>query len=546
MTNIRFRAIVEGRKTSNKPQIGKERNKEMTDTKPTSWKKYIITFAIVLLWILLFGAIRTEAATPYGSNGQLSVSGSKIVNAKGKTFVIKGVSTHGLSWYPEYVTKASFKSLRDDWGVNTVRLALYTAEYNGYCTGGNQTQLKKLIDNGVQYATDLGMYVIIDWHILSDGNPLTYKSQSLKFFKEIAKKYASYGNVLYEICNEPNGSGGSWKNIKSYAASVIKTIRSVNAKAIIIVGTPTWSQDVDTAAADPITGYKNIAYAFHFYAGTHKDSLRSKLESAIKKGLPVLVTEFGISEASGNGTANTSEGNKWIKLLDQYSVGRVAWNLSNKNETSALLKSSCTKKSGWSYSDLSASGKWLVGVYQGKLAAKSATSTPTPTPTKKATPTPTPKATKKTTPTPTPKATKKATPTPTPKAIKKATPTPTPKASGTTTNKTITSTGTVKLTATLKKSNSWKSNGKYYTQYTLTIKNSGSKKASKWTVAATFGATVKLTDKWCAGFTSSKTKLTIKPLSWNTALTKGESTEIGFIMESSKAQTIKTLTISAS
>lgn len=40
-------------------------------------------------------------------------------------------------------------------------LAMYTEEYNGYCSGGNQAELRKLINNGVKYATELGMYVII-------------------------------------------------------------------------------------------------------------------------------------------------------------------------------------------------------------------------------------------------------------------------------------------------------------------------------------------------------------------------------------------------
>jgi endoglucanase len=314
---------------------------------------------------------------------------------------------------------------------------------------------------------------------------------------------------MYEICNEPNGSGGSWKNIKSYAASVIKTIRSVNANAIVIVGTPTWSQDVDTAAADKITGYKNIAYAFHFYAGTHKDSMRTKLEKALKKGLPVLVTEFGISEASGNGTANTSEGNKWITLLDKYSVGRVCWNLSNKNETSALIKSSCSKKSGWSYNDLSASGKWLVSTYKGKLAST------------------------KTTPTPTPKAAAKVTPTPTPK----------PAASG---SLNASCSNGVKASASIRKVNSWKNGSKYYTQYTVTVKNTGTKKISKWTVSSTFAQNVSLNSKWSASYTVSGTKLTMKPLSWNTCLEKGQSTEFGFILESAKVQTSKSISISVS
>ena len=39
-------------------------------------------------------------------------------------------------------------------------------------------QLKELIDKGVQAAQATGQYVIIDWHILSDGNPAQHQQQS--------------------------------------------------------------------------------------------------------------------------------------------------------------------------------------------------------------------------------------------------------------------------------------------------------------------------------------------------------------------------------
>ena len=324
-----------------------------------------VTFCLAVL-LLFAGCLNRGSiacATPVSVNGRLQVKGSSIVNAKGTPFVIKGVSTHGLAWYPQYVNKSAFSSLKKE-GVNTIRLALYTEEYNGYCNSGrdNQKNLEKLIDKGVKEATALGMYVIIDWHILSDGNPLTHKKEAKAFFKKIAKKYNGYTNILFEICNEPNGGDGSWKNIKSYANAVIKTIRSVNKKAIIIVGTPTWSQDVDVAAASPLKG-NNIAYAFHFYASTHKQDFRDKLETAVKNGLPVIVSEFGLSEASGNGNVDLKEANKWNKLLNSYKIGRVCWSLSNKDESSALLKPSCQKTGNWKKSDFSKAGKWLLGVY---------------------------------------------------------------------------------------------------------------------------------------------------------------------------------------
>ena len=327
--------------------------------------KYIKTiqrlsiFTVIMFLSIALNEINVMAS-PLSDNGKLQVKGNNIVNSSGKPYVIKGVSTHGIAWYPQYISKNAFKTLKSR-GINTIRLAMYTTEYNGYCVAGasNRTQLISKIHKGVTAATELGMYVIIDWHILSDGNPLQYKSMANSFFKQMAKKYKSYKNVMFEICNEPNGSGGKWKNIASYANTIIKTIREQNNNSIIIVGTPTWSQDVDIAANKPLKG-KNIAYAFHFYAATHKQNLRDKLTKAVKKGLPIIVTEYGLSEASGNGSINIKEGNTWKKLLDKYKIGRVCWNLSNKNETCALIKPSCKKLYGWKKNDLTKQGQWFL------------------------------------------------------------------------------------------------------------------------------------------------------------------------------------------
>ncbi len=291
----------------------------------------------------------------------LKVKGTQLVNAKGKPVQLKGVSTHGLSWFPEYVNQDAFNHMKKKWKINAVRLALYTGEYNGYCTGDadNRRALEKKIDDGVRYATKAGLYVIIDWHILSDGNPQTYEKQSLAFFKKIASKYKKHTNVIYEICNEPNG-GTSWETIKKYAKKVVKAIRARDKNAVILIGTPNWSQDVDAAADSPIKGYKNLMYVLHFYAGTHGEWLREKAKTALEKGLPLFVSEFGISDASGNGGLNKKEGNEWMKFLRKNKISYIGWNLSNKEESSALIKSTCKKTSGWKNTNLTPWGKWLL------------------------------------------------------------------------------------------------------------------------------------------------------------------------------------------
>ena len=299
-----------------------------------------------------------ESGTPLDNHGALKIDGTDIVDKNGDKYQLKGVSTHGLAWFPDYVNKEAFETFRDEWGANLIRLAMYTGESGGYCQDGDKDKLKKLVCDGVDYATELGMYVIIDWHILSDNNPQTNKDEAIPFFDEMSAKYADYDNVLYEICNEPNG-GTSWEDIKSYAEEVIPVIRANDKDAIIIVGTPTWSQDVDMAAEDPITGEENIAYTVHFYAATHKDNIRDKVKTAHDKGLCVFISEFSICDASGNGSIDYDSAEDWFDLIDEYNLSYAGWNVSNKDESSALIDCSCDKTSGWTDDDLSETGIWL-------------------------------------------------------------------------------------------------------------------------------------------------------------------------------------------
>lgn len=292
--------------------------------------------------------------TPLEEHGALSVNETNIIDENGEKFQLKGVSTHGLQWYPQYVNKETFEYMRDNWKINAVRLAMYSDPNVGY-----NTNLHKIVENGVEYATDAGLYVIIDWHILSDGNPNTNKVAAINFFKEMAEKYKENNNVIYEICNEPNGDVQWERDIKPYAQDVIKEIREIDEDAIIVVGTPTWSQDVDVVAKSPINGYENIMYTLHFYAATHKDYLRQKLNTALNTGLPIFVTEFGICDASGNGAVDIEEANKWIDYLNSNNISWMCWNLSNKNESSSILKNT-EKLSNWTKEELSEEGKWLL------------------------------------------------------------------------------------------------------------------------------------------------------------------------------------------
>jgi len=298
-----------------------------------------------------------NSGTPFSNHGKLKVDGAYLKDSKDKKYMLYGFSTHGINFgndFSKFVNQETFKTIRDDFNTNCIRLVLYPRDYNGYCSGGNKQQLKQFIENGIEYATKLGMYVLVDWHV-HQYNPNETKDEAKKFLADISKKYANYQNVLYEICNEPTNS--SWDSqLKPYAQEIIPVIRKNAPDSIIIVGTNTWSQDIEEPLRNPLS-FKNVMYTFHFYAQTHQQSYRNRVENCIKSGLPVFITEFGTCDASGNGGFNSSESQKWFDLCKKYNISHLNWSLSNKGETASAIQSWCQKTSSWSDSDLTESGK---------------------------------------------------------------------------------------------------------------------------------------------------------------------------------------------
>lgn len=419
--------------------------------------------------------------------GALHVEGTKLCGKNGEPVQLRGISTHGMAWFPDYINSDCFAQLHNEWKVNVMRLAMYTAESGGYCTDGDKEYLKGLIRDGVRYATEQDMYVIIDWHILSDNNPNIHLEEAKAFFAEISSEYADADNVLYEICNEPNG-GTEWSDIKSYAKEVIPVIRANDQEAVIIVGTPNWSQFVDQAAADPITGYENLMYTLHFYAATHKEDLRSKMAAAVEGGLPIFVTEYGICDASGNGSIDIEQANQWVNLMDQYEISYVAWNLSNKEESSAMLLSSCNKTSGFLAEDLSEAGKWLYQMLTEEQGENGGSQTENEDVLE-------------------------------------------PKESRADSNDgQVLAYGDIEVSMYLK--NSWEEEGKAVRQYELTVRNTSKQECTSWAADIPFEENIALTDGWNADYSVQGQTVHITSKEYNGTLPAGgEAGDIGFIVK---------------
>ncbi len=299
----------------------------------------------------------TEKIGLVSTHGQLSVKGTDLVDKNGRPFQLRGVSTHGIQWFPAFANKDAFRYLRDEWNINVIRLAMYSGAGEGY-TDSTKAGIEKTVQNAVDYAIELDMYVIVDWHVLQDQSPQVRKADALRFFGYMSEKYADCPNIIYEICNEPNGYATWSGDIKPYAEEVIPVIRKNDPDSVIIVGTPTWSQDIDKAMADPLK-YDNIMYALHYYAATHTDWLRDRLRNCHNNGLPVMVTEFGNCDASGNGSNDFNSARKWLELLDSLNISYMNWSLCDKAEAASLLKPGASSKGGWSDSQLSENGKFM-------------------------------------------------------------------------------------------------------------------------------------------------------------------------------------------
>lgn len=435
----------------------------------------LLSFLIVIAIALIINStVLFSASNVVSQNGQLKIVGGKLCNSSGTPIQLKGMSSMGLQWYP--FTSSTVTNLVNDWKITVVRAAMYTAE-DGYIS--NPTTMKNRVKTIVDAAIANGIYVIIDWHILSDGNPNTYKDQARSFFDEMSRTYGTYPNVLYEICNEPNGV--DWATIKSYADYVIPTIRANDPDNIIICGTDTWSQGVVAAANNPLS-YSNIMYALHFYAGTHTQWLRDNANNALSKGIAIFVTEWGTSDASGSGGVYLNEAQNWINWMNTNKISWCNWSLCPKAESSAALLPGTSMNGPWADSVLSESGKWV----KSKLTEGATNPTPTPV---------------------------RVTPTPVRTATPPVVATPTP------------GSGTGNYVVIYSIANDWGSGA----TVNVTIKNNTSTAVNGWTLTWTFPGNQTITNMWSASHTQNGAAVSVKDAGYNANIpANGGSVSFGF------------------
>ncbi|GAB6009470.1 glycoside hydrolase family 5 protein [Dysgonomonas reticulitermitis] len=319
-----------------------------------------ILYFIGILYMLSFPTACAETQpsenkieTFVDKHGWLSVKGTSLIDENGKILVMKGVSLGWHNWWSQFYNESTITWLQNDWGCNLVRAAIGVEPDGAYTD--NPSLANKCLDNVVDATIKNGMYVIIDWHSHN-----VRMEEAKEFFMRVANKYKDYPNIIYEIFNEPERI--SWQEVKSYSEELIKTIRAIDQRNIILVGTPHWDQDIHLAADNPIIGYDNIMYTLHFYAATHKQELRTRAGYALQKGLPIFVSECAGMEATGDRPINHQEWNNWVEWMAKNNFTWVAWSVSGKNETCSMIKDDSSPVSGWAENDLKEWGMLVKGL----------------------------------------------------------------------------------------------------------------------------------------------------------------------------------------
>ena len=294
--------------------------------------------------------------TPIARFGQLRVTAGRITGAQGETASLAGPSFFwsNTDWgMARFYNQSAVAYFAQDWNAGIVRAAIAGEHDGSYLDqpSANMARAQAIIEGAIAS----GVYVVVDWH---SHHAERHAGEAQQFFRDIAAKYGHIPNLIYEIYNEPLDTTDWNTVVKPYAERMIRAIREIDPDNLIIVGTQSWSQDVDKAARNPIIGYENIGYSLHFYAGTHGEQYRRKAERAIQAGLPIMVTEWGSVDHTGDGEIDRASTEAWLAFIRRHGLSHMIWSVSDKREGAAMLHPGVRSDGGWVTGDLTESGRY--------------------------------------------------------------------------------------------------------------------------------------------------------------------------------------------
>jgi endoglucanase len=281
------------------------------------------------------------------TNGQsiqrVRVSGNKFINEKGDTMIFRGLNTSDPDKLltEGHWNRAYFNEIKK-WGANIVRFPVHPTAWRRR----GEKAYNNILDSGIAFAKQLGLYVIIDWHSIGNlrtemyqsANYETTKKETFEFWRTMAKKYKEETTVaFFELFNEPtvyNGQLGtcSWTQWKEINEEMITIIRAHGCSAVPLVAGFDWAYDLSDAAANPISK-EGIGYVSHPYPMKRNKPWEpqwTKDWGRMAEKYPIILTEIGFCGPEDQGAhvpviSDESYGDAIINYTTQKGISYVVW-----------------------------------------------------------------------------------------------------------------------------------------------------------------------------------------------------------------------------
>jgi len=303
---------------------------------------------------------------------QIKVSGNRFVNTHGDTMLFRGLAISD----PDHIEKVGHWN-RDlfvkvkEMGAMIVRIPVHPAAWR------ERTPQKylALLDQAVEWCTDLGMYVDIDWHsignlgmeLFQDPSYNTTHTETYEFWLTIARNFKGHNTpAFYELFNEPTlffGQLGtmSWSEWKEINEKIIALIRAYDPEKIPLVAGLDWAYDLTPLHIEPINA-EGIGYVTHPYAHKRTPPWEPKWDEDFgfaAERYPVVATEFGFSAGREGSVDGMEYGKAIVTYLEGKHISWMCWVFDPQWYPRMLIS--------WDTFQLTESGEFFKQAMQGKV-----------------------------------------------------------------------------------------------------------------------------------------------------------------------------------
>lgn len=239
------------------------------------------------------------------------------------------------SWSVKYAQQRSSWEVLKENGFNLVRLSLNNFEpdkYGDSIVFTNEAWLAQ-IDQWVDWAEELGLYVILDHHEIGGHTQEWLR----KFWTEVAPRYRHRAHVIYELANEPVGWRPNQYTAQDIAdqQEIYDLIRSYAPETHIIVLTfAIPDPGMNEVARQLDVDWTNTSVGFHGYWTTNASEV-----DRLKREFPVFNTEFGSAMDNFDGSKNHRLGGyEWqTELMEKWKISWAVWDANYRSEKVAQV-----------------------------------------------------------------------------------------------------------------------------------------------------------------------------------------------------------------